>query len=99
MDYSHTPSQEAAQHIAPSVGELQKLTLREIAKHQSGLTADEVAARLGLDRLSIRPRCTELRKKNQIFDSNVRRKNQSGRSATVWICKVQTDLFDQATSA
>ena len=94
MDYSHTPSQEAAQHIAPSVGELQKLTLREIAKHQSGLTADEVAARLGLDRLSIRPRCTELRKRNKIFDSSVRRKNQSGRSATVWICKVQTDLFD-----
>lgn len=48
------------------------------------LTADEVAERLGLSVLSVRPRVCELSALGSIYDSGERRKNASGRSAIVW---------------
>ena len=100
MDYPHAPgakvdgpSQEAAEYIAASVNELQRSALREISNHAGGLTADEVAGRLGIDKHTVRSRCSELRNLGKIMDSSVRRKNQSGRSATVWVRKIKTDLF------
>jgi len=50
----------------------------------NALTADECAAHLGEDILSIRPRLSELRAKNQIKDTGTRRKNKSGHKAAVW---------------
>lgn len=50
-----------------------------------GLTADETADRLRVDRLSIRPRCTELKVCGFIRDSGQRRLNASGKRAIVWI--------------
>ena len=47
-------------------------------------TADEVAAKLSESVLAIRPRVTELAKAGRIVDSEVRRKNASGRNAIVW---------------
>jgi len=55
-----------------------------IERSANGLTTDECAERLGETVLSIRPRFTELAAKGEIEDSGIRRKNASGRSATVW---------------
>ncbi|MEQ8707951.1 MAG: hypothetical protein RIC36_03110 [Rhodospirillales bacterium] len=57
-------------------------TIRDAGKH--GLTADELAARLGMDRWSIQPRTSELRCKGLIRDSGQRRPNATGKLAIVW---------------
>lgn len=49
-----------------------------------GLTADECAEAVGLDRWSIQPRVSELRRKLLIVDSGARRFNSSGKRAIVW---------------
>ena len=48
------------------------------------LTADEVAHKLGMSILSIRPRLSELRKLGAVKDTGIRRKNSSGKNAVVW---------------
>ena len=58
----------AANAIAPKLGRLQRLAqtaIRDAGSH--GLTADELAARLDMDRWSIQPRTSELRRKGLIF--------------------------------
>lgn len=52
------------------------------------MTSDEIAEFLGIDRLSIRPRCSELVKSRKIKDSGVRHKNISGKNAIVWAAVV-----------
>jgi predicted transcriptional regulator len=52
-----------------------------------GLTADELAARLNMDRYSIQPRTSELKHKGLIIDSGLRRPNETGKLAIVWIAK------------
>ncbi len=47
-------------------------------------TADEVADALGIDRLTVRPRCSELRRLGRLEDTGERRLNLSGRRAIVW---------------
>ena len=47
-------------------------------------TADELALRLHIDKLSIRPRCSELAALGKVEDSGVRRLNASGKKAVVW---------------
>jgi len=47
-------------------------------------TADEVADMMQKSILSIRPRIAELAKLGKIEDSGRRRKNESGKLATVW---------------
>lgn len=76
-------SRAAADAIAPSVGMLRDRALR-VVERSNGLTADEVAGRLGVSILSIRPRMTELSRLGKVRDSGVRRKNASGRHAIVW---------------
>jgi predicted Rossmann fold nucleotide-binding protein DprA/Smf involved in DNA uptake len=49
------------------------------------LTADEVARRLGKPILSIRPRLSELRAEGKIEATGKRRRNDSGKSAAVWM--------------
>lgn len=78
----------AANALAPKLGRLQRLAenaIREAGLH--GLTADELAARLGMDRWSIQPRTSELRRKGLIRDSGLRRPNATGKQAIVWIAK------------
>ena len=78
----------AAEALVPKLGRLQELTKAAIAEAGlAGLTADELAARLGLDRWSVQPRTSELRRKGLIRDSGLRRPNLSGRSAIVWIAR------------
>jgi predicted ArsR family transcriptional regulator len=60
-----------------------------------GLTADEVAARLGETPFAMRPRLTELFNLGQIHKGPDQRRNVSGRWAWVWHCvPKQRDLFD-----
>ncbi len=76
----------AAEAFAPKLGYLQKLAEAAIRlAGERGLTADELAARLGFDRWSIQPRTSELRRKGVIRDSGQRRPNTSGKLAIVWI--------------
>lgn len=88
--YPHTPgaqdretSRDAAQHAAEAAPLLRARAL-EVLERSNGLTADEVAGRLGFSILSIRPRITELSRLGKVRDSGVRRRNASGRNAIVW---------------
>lgn len=76
----------AAHAVAPKLGRLQRLAERTIRDAGSdGFTADELAARLDMDRWSIQPRPSELRHKGLIRDSGQRRSNATGKLAIVWI--------------
>jgi hypothetical protein len=75
----------AAESVAPKLGRLQKLALDAIkARGPFGLTADELAEALDLDRYSIQPRTSELRRKGLIVDCGLRRRNSSKKQAIVW---------------
>lgn len=76
----------AADALAPRLGRLQRIAAAAIRDAGFiGLTADELAARLQLDRWSIQPRTSELRRKGLIRDSGQRRPNSTGKLAIVWI--------------
>lgn len=76
----------AAMALAPQPGRLQRMTLASAREAGwIGLTADDLAAWLGMDRWSIQPRTSELRRKGLIRDSGQRRRNATGKLAIVWI--------------
>lgn len=78
----------AADDLAPKLGRLQSMSAETIRDAGlGGLTADELAARLHMDRWSIQPRTTELKRKGLIRDSGQRRRNATGKLAIVWIAK------------
>lgn len=76
-------AREAAEHIKNAAPILRAKCLA-VLERSNGLTADEVAGRLGVSILSIRPRLSELARSQQVRDSGHRRANESGRSAIVW---------------
>ena len=79
-------SVKAAEALAPRLPSLQKIVRAVIAAAGTwGATGDEVAAKLGWERYSVRPRTAELRKTGMIRDSGRRRTNTSGRAAIVWV--------------
>ena len=75
-------SRRAAESVAGRAEDLRNKSLAVVSVRPS--TADEVADALGEDRLSVRPRMTELLRLGKVEDSGERRKNASGRSAAVW---------------
>jgi Mn-dependent DtxR family transcriptional regulator len=78
----------AASALAPKLGRLQQMALGAIREAgQRGRTADELAACLKMDRYSIQPRTSELKRKGLIRDSGQRRLNASGKQAIVWVAK------------
>lgn len=88
--YPHRPgaqardtSHDAADHAAETAPQLRARALAELER-SNGLTADEVAGRMGASILSIRPRITELSRLGKVRDSGHRRANASGRLAIVW---------------
>tara|TARA_Y100000310_G_scaffold67277_1_gene62596 strand:+ start:32079 stop:32588 length:510 start_codon:yes stop_codon:yes gene_type:complete len=88
--YPHRPghkrtdtSKTAADDMAPKAGTLRTATLDRL-RRSTGLTADEVALALDVDRLSIRPRLSELREMGLVEDSGRRAPNASGKTAIVW---------------
>lgn len=57
-----------------------------LVDHPEGATADEIAYALRYSILTVRPRVSELYNKlKKIQKSDVRRPNQSGRNAVVWV--------------
>lgn len=78
-------SVEAAEAVAPKLGRLQAMAEQSIRDAGwLGRTADELADCLGLDRWSIQPRTSELKRLGKIVDSGQRRFNSSGKRAIVW---------------
>jgi len=76
---------EAAVSIAARAPKLRDRVLATIkASGHHGLTADQVAARLGISILSARPRLSELVDLKLIRDTGHRRRNDSGKNAIVW---------------
>ena len=76
----------AAEAIAPKLGRLQRMAEGAIRDAGAqGLTADELAVRLEMDRWSIQPRTSELKRMGRIQDSGQRRPNSTGKLAIVWI--------------
>lgn len=77
---------EAASGIAHKLGRLQRMALEAIREAGfAGLTADELAEQLGLDRWSVQPRTSELKRLGKICDSGLRRRNSTGKRAICWV--------------
>lgn len=93
--YPHHPgfksrgtSRIAAKSMAPLAPTLRDRVLALYAQAPNGLTADEVADKLGLTPFSIRPRVSELARLGALTDTMERRANAtSGRIAIVWRIK------------
>ena len=75
-------SEAAAESIKPKAETIRGLVLNHLRDYD--MTTDEMAARLDLDKLSVRPRFSELREMGLVHDTGRRRKNLSGKSAIVW---------------
>lgn len=74
-------SQAAAATV--SAPRLRQLCLDQLRLYGS-MTADECAANMRRDKLSIRPRFSELRNLGKIEDTGQRRTNESSKRAIVW---------------
>ncbi len=92
LDYPNWPgfrardtSKAAADAMAPKTPTLRGRAFSWITTSRAGMTADEVAEAMDESILAIRPRITELARMGSICDSNIRRKNKSGKSAIVWV--------------
>lgn len=79
------PSAEAARAIADRAKTLRDRVLGAIKAEPAGLSADQVAGKLGESILSVRPRVSELCRAGEIRKTEARAKNASGMSATVWV--------------
>ena len=89
----HTTSRDAADQMKRSAENLRGLVLAAYAEAgTSGLTADEVAAKLDMSPFAVRPRVTELGPKHfdKLEKTGERRRNGSGMKAAVWRAKVRT---------
>jgi len=90
MTYPHTAGHAPVDTSIEAAEQIDAATLRRqvvavMARWPEGLTADEVAAVLGRDRLAIRPRLSELKRLGLVRDSGQLRKNRSGRNAAVMV--------------
>jgi predicted transcriptional regulator len=92
MAYPHAPAEgrtdtsaDAASSIRTLTARVQRAAYHAIAEMGShGLTTDELAARLGMERTTVQPRTSELRRLGRIIDSGQRRHNRNGKRAIVW---------------
>lgn len=86
--YPHAPGAQDRDTSRAAAAEVDAPQLRgralAVVEKSNGMTADEVAGKLGLSILSIRPRMTELARLGKVRDSGQRRPNASGRNAIVW---------------
>lgn len=80
-----TTSRDAAMAMTSTAENIRHLVLGTITvAGDVGMTADEVAAKLNLSILTVRPRVSELNRDHRIVKTGARRKNASGMSAHVW---------------
>lgn len=75
-------SQGAADDIKPRASILRDRCLQALSRRP--MTADEVAAAIGEDILSVRPRITELHRMGLAFKTDARRPSSNGKPQTVW---------------
>ncbi len=95
---THKRPQDATQANPVRLGRLQRLAFAAIlAAGLGGLTALETASATGFDRLSIQPRISELRRKGLVTASGERRRNPSGKTATVWIASEYANVHAQVS--
>lgn len=80
-----TTSREAAVEIAPRTETLRDMAYQVLKA--KAMSADEVAEWLEVDRLSVRPRISELVELGRVFDTGMRSTNRSGRKAIIWGAK------------
>ena len=81
-----TTSRAAAEKIAATLEPRKREVLNVLREAgANGLTADEAARRIGRTVLAVRPRFSELRKVGMIRKSGLRRLNDSGIEAHVWV--------------
>ena len=80
---------EAAEAINKKLGRLQRRVFDAVkARGANGLTPEEAADLLAVDRVSVQPRFSELKAKGLIADSGKRRENPSSRKrAVVWVIR------------
>ena len=81
--YNVSTSIQAAASMQPKASRLRGLCIDALIDY-GNMTPDETAAFLGLDKLSIRPRFSELKTMGEIVDTGERRANNSGKKAIVW---------------
>jgi len=88
--YSHAPetSREASESIAELANSIRAQVHRVIyGAGEAGVTADEIAAVLGLTVYQVRARVAELHTGKEIADSRRRSLGGSGRKVAVWVAK------------
>jgi hypothetical protein len=93
------PSEEAAQSMVGVVGTLRDQVREVIVSCPNGLTADEIAHKLGKSVLSVRPRVSGLRRQGEIRQNGARGKNESGMSASIWVLSPPLQLQGIAATA
>lgn len=92
MNYPYAPgvktaTPETSREAAAAVVDMAAIVrerVYQMLKVFPDATPDEAAAFLCVDKLSVRPRFSELAKQGRIEDSGRRRKNASGKSAAAW---------------
>ena len=98
----NTPAadQEVTGASPERLGRLQQISCTAIrdAAHE-GMTAHEVSLATRLDRHSIQPRISELRRMGLVIASGKRQLNPSGKTATVWIASEYADGVPQSAAA
>ncbi len=77
-------SDAAYASIMPMADHLRAIAHKLLCNHPAGLTVDEACAMAGYPRYSLQPRFSEMRKKEMIRDTGLRRRNVSGAYAIVW---------------
>tara|TARA_R110000782_G_C14481890_1_gene376132 strand:- start:145 stop:453 length:309 start_codon:yes stop_codon:yes gene_type:complete len=81
--YNQPTSIQAAADMQPRASRLRGLCIDALSD-RGDMTADEAALFLDIDKLSIRPRFSELNRTGEIVDTGERRANNSGKKAIVW---------------
>ena len=82
---AHGTSSSAARRITSHAQALRERVFAFLkANYPAPYTADEVADRLGISFLSVRPRLSELRRSDLIEPAAERRANRSGMLARCW---------------
>lgn len=75
-------SKAAADAIAPVAGNLRERVLAAVREKPG--TPEQIAARLNVPVMNVRPRLSELSRKSLVVDSGKRGKAMGGRQAIVW---------------
>ena len=80
---------QSEERTSPSRAERTRSAIRNLLQRGAPLTADELAARLDLPILYVRPRVSEMVTASRLVDSGRRGRNASGKRAIRWTVPVR----------